>query len=93
MAMSRRGAANCGIDYFISGDDIMITEINARWTGRTLSGPILAATRRVNQPAVAFFDMVDCQDRDALEAFQREHLYAPGGGWRFFVYPHGVYPV
>ena len=24
---------NCGIDYFVSGDEVIVTEINARWTG------------------------------------------------------------
>ena len=71
--VSERGV-NCGIDYFISGDDIMITEINARWTGGLFPAQYLQRLG-VDQSAVAFFDRVDCQDREALEAFQSQHLY------------------
>ena len=74
--VSERGV-NCGIDYFIAGDEIMITEINARWTGGLFPAQYLQRLG-VDQPAVAFFDMVDCQDREALEAFQSQHLYAHG---------------
>ncbi len=87
--VSDRGT-NCGIDYFISGDDIMITEINARWTGGLFPAQYLRRLG-VNQPAVAFFDMVDCQDRDALEAFQREHLYSGGDGVFSYI-PMGFTP-
>ena len=44
---------NCGIDYFVSGDDVIVTEINARWTGGLFPAEFL---RRLNvsRPAVAF---------------------------------------
>ena len=87
--VSDRGV-NCGIDYFISGDDIMITEINARWTGGLFPAQYLRRLG-VEQSAVAFFDMVDCQDRAALEAFQSEHLYA-NGDTDFSYIPMGFTP-
>jgi hypothetical protein len=87
--VSERGV-NCGIDYFISGDDIMITEINARWTGGLFPAQYLQRLG-VDQPAVAFFDMVDCQDREALEAFQSQHLYAHGAA-EFTYIPMGFTP-
>jgi hypothetical protein len=87
--VSERGV-NCGIDYFIAGDEIMITEINARWTGGLFPAQYLQRLG-VDQPAVAFFDMVDCQDREALEAFQSEHLYAQGAA-DFSYIPMGFTP-
>ena len=87
--VSERGV-NCGIDYFIAGDEIMITEINARWTGGLFPAQYLQRLG-VDQPAVAFFDMVDCQDREALEAFQSEHLYAHGAA-DFSYIPMGFTP-
>ena len=68
----------------------MITEINARWTGGLFPAQYLRRLG-VDQPAVAFFDMVDCQDREALEAFQSEHLYADGTA-RFSYIPMGFTP-
>ena len=87
--VSERGV-NCGIDYFISGDEIMITEINARWTGGLFPAQYLQRLG-VDQPAVAFFDMVDCQDREALEVFQSQHLYAHGAA-DFSYIPMGFTP-
>ena len=87
--VSERGV-NCGIDYFIAGDEIMITEINARWTGGLFPAQYLQRLG-VDQPAVAFFDMVDCQDREALEAFQSQHLYAHGAA-DFSYIPMGFTP-
>ena len=87
--VSERGV-NCGIDYFIAGDEIMITEINARWTGGLFPAQYLQRLG-VDQPAVAFFDRVDCQDREALEAFQSEHLYAHGAA-DFSYIPMGFTP-
>ena len=67
---------NCGIDYFVSGDDVIVTEINARWTGGLFPAEFL---RRLNvsRPAVAFFDMVPCADAAAICDFQQRYLY-PG---------------
>ena len=87
--VSERGV-NCGIDYFISGDEIMITEINARWTGGLFPAQYLQRLG-VDQPAVAFFDMVDCQDREALEVFQSQHLYTHGAA-DFSYIPMGFTP-
>ena len=87
--VSERGV-NCGIDYFISGDNIMITEINARWTGGLFPAQYLQRLN-VDQPAVAFFDMVDCKDREALEAFQSQHLYVHGAA-DFSYIPMGFTP-
>ena len=80
---------NCGIDYFVSGDDVIVTEINARWTGGLFPAEFL---RRLNvsRPAVAFFDMVPCADAAAICDFQQRHLY-PGTG-AFSYIPMGFTP-
>ena len=80
---------NCGIDYFVSGDDVIVTEINARWTGGLFPAEFL---RRLNvsRPAVAFFDMVPCADAAAICDFQQRYLY-PGTG-PFSYIPMGFTP-
>ena len=81
---------NCGIDYFISGDEVIVTEINARWTGGLFPAEFLRRLS-VNQPAVAFFDMVSPSHSDAMRAFQREHLF-PASGDSFAYVPMGFTP-
>ena len=80
---------NCGIDYFISGDDVIVTEINARWTGGLFPAEFLRRLS-VSRPAIAFFDMVSCADLDAVHDFQGQYLY-PGGG-AFSYIPMGFTP-
>ena len=81
---------NCGIDYFVSGDEVIVTEINARWTGGLFPAEFL---RRlvVAQPAIAFFDMVPVAQSDAVRAFQREHLF-PAARGAFAYVPMGFTP-
>ena len=81
---------NCGIDYFVSGDEVIVTEINARWTGGLFPAEFL---RRlvVAQPAIAFFDMVPVVQSDAVRAFQREHLF-PAARGAFAYVPMGFTP-
>lgn len=81
---------NCGIDYFISGDDVIVTEINARWTGGLFPAEFLRRLR-IDSPAIAFFDMVPCADSEAMQAFQREHLF-PARGGAFSYVPMGFTP-
>lgn len=81
---------NCGIDYFISGEEVIVTEINARWTGGLFPAEFLRRLD-VTQPAVAFFDMVPVAQREAVRAFQREHLF-PASGNAFSYVPMGFTP-
>ena len=80
---------NCGIDYFVSGDDVIVTEINARWTGGLFPAEFLRRLK-VDRPAVAFFDMVACTDAAAICDFQQRYLY-PGTG-AFSYIPMGFTP-
>ena len=81
---------NCGIDYFVSGDEVIVTEINARWTGGLFPAEFLRRLA-ITQPAVAFFDMVPVAQVDAVRAFQREHLF-PASGDAFAYVPMGFTP-
>ena len=81
---------NCGIDYFVSGDEVIVTEINARWTGGLFPAEFLRRLA-INQPAVAFFDMVPVAQVDSVRAFQREHLF-PATGDAFTYVPMGFTP-
>ena len=81
---------NCGIDYFVSGDEVIVTEINARWTGGLFPAEFLRRLG-ITVPAVAFFDMVSVAQRDAVRAFQREHLF-PAEGDAFAYVPMGFTP-
>jgi len=65
---------NCGVDYFINGDDVIVTEINARWTGGLFPTEFL---RRLGiaESAVAFFDMVQVDDLERIKGFQLAHLH------------------
>ena len=80
---------NCGIDYFVSGDDVIVTEINARWTGGLFPAQFLQRLR-VASPAVAFFDMVSESEMESLKAFQLAHLY--GSDSAFAYIPMGFTP-
>ena len=81
---------NCGIDYFVSGDEVIVTEINARWTGGLFPAEFLRRLA-ITQPAVAFFDMVPVAQVDAVRTFQREHLF-PATGDAFAYVPMGFTP-
>ena len=81
---------NCGIDYFVSGDEVIVTEINARWTGGLFPAEFLRRLA-ITQPAVAFFDMVPVAQSEAVRTFQREHLF-PAAGDSFAYVPMGFTP-
>ena len=81
---------NCGIDYFVSGDEVIVTEINARWTGGLFPAEFLRRLA-ITEPAVAFFDMVPVAQSGAVRAFQREHLF-PAAGNAFAYVPMGFTP-
>ena len=49
---------NCGIDYFVRGDDIRIIETNARWTGGLFPAWMRKRLKLGNRPTVSFFDAV-----------------------------------
>lgn len=82
---------NCGIDYFIDGEEIIITEINARWTGGLFPAEFLRQLA-YSGPAFAFFDTVPVAELQQLRAFHRAALYEPGTQQDFAMVPMGFSP-
>ena len=68
---------NCGIDYFVCGDDIRIIETNARWTGGLFPAWMRKRLKLGNRPTVSFFDAVTVDRLADYRAFTDAHLYAP----------------
>ena len=81
---------NCGVDYFIDGDEVMVTEINARWTGGLFPTQFLGRLG-IGEPSVAFFDMVRVDELEDIKAFQLAHLY-PQKDAPFAYVPMGFTP-
>ena len=52
------GGLNCGIDFFVRGDDIRVIEINARWTGGLFPAELLKRLDARSEHSVAFIDML-----------------------------------
>lgn len=83
---------NCGVDYFIKGDDVMVTEINARWTGGLFPTEMLRRVGATQENAVAFVDMVRADKFERYLNFVDEHLYKETKG-PFAVVPLGCSPI
>lgn len=67
--------SNCGIDFFVGKDGgVIITEINARWTGGLFPAEILQQVDTGGRDAVPFFDMVLIEKRDAYMDFIDRYL-------------------
>ena len=49
---------NCGIDFFVHGDDISVIEINARWTGGLFPARLIERLGVGSEPCVAFIDVL-----------------------------------
>lgn len=85
---------NCGIDYFVRGDELMITEINARWTGGLFPAEFCRQLE-TDRNAIAFFDMVRRDYLEEFMLFQQSHLYDKDKTTAFAYVPMGFspYPV
>ncbi len=83
---------NCGVDYFIRGDEVMVTEINARWTGGLFPTEMLRRIGAGHENAVAFVDMVRADKFERYLNFVDAHLYKETKG-PFAVVPLGCSPI
>lgn len=86
--------SNCGIDFFIGKDgSIVVTEINARWTGGLFPAEVLKKLAE-SRDAVAFFDVVPVRLREAYVDFVDRYLVGSYEG-DFAVVPlgFGCFPV
>ena len=82
--------SNCGIDFFIGEDgSVVVTEINARWTGGLFPAEVLKQLSNENRDAVAFFDLVPKDHRDAYLEFVDEHLVGEYAG-EYAMVPLGI---
>jgi hypothetical protein len=66
---------NCGIDYFVSADELLVTEINARWTGGLFPAEMIRRLDLAGRGAVAFFDMVSRDGLPRYLDFSEQTLY------------------
>ena len=86
---------NLGIDFFIKhsgpGPDLLVTEINARWTGGLFPAELIRQLRLDEHQVVAFIDM--CPPERFLEyvAFQERHLFTRSQA-SFSIAPMGFAP-
>lgn len=72
---------NCGIDYFISDDETLVIEINARWTGGLFPAEMTKRLGLGDTDVVAFFDTVTVESLPRYQAFVAEHLYPQDGAF------------
>ena len=81
---------NCGIDFFIGKDgSLIVTEINARWTGGLFPAEVLRQIDTGGRDAVAFFDVVRKEGRDDYLDFIDSHLVG-GVDAEFSMAPLGI---
>ena len=81
---------NCGIDFFVGQDgSVIVTEINARWTGGLFPAEVLKQLKDETRDAVAFFDLVAQDKRDNYLDFVEQHLAGEYRG-EFAMVPLGM---
>ena len=84
--------SNCGVDFFIGNDgSVIVTEINARWTGGLFPAEILSQVNDTGRDAVPFFDVVSIDKRDAYVDFLDRYLVGRYAG-DFAMIPIGFAP-
>lgn len=72
---------NCGIDYFVGPDgDIVVTEINVRWTGGLFPTQAIGRIRPDGAEAVVCFDLVPSAELDRYLDFVGARLPGPDEG-------------
>ena len=82
--------SNCGIDFFVGKDgSLVVTEINARWTGGLFPAEVLKQVDTGERDAIAFFDVVRQDRRDDYLDFLDAHLIGETQG-SFAMVPLGI---
>ena len=92
-------AYNLGIDYFIRADhaadhlpELLVTEINARWTGGLFPAQLVKRLQVDHLDIVAFIDMCPPQHFAAYIKFLQDHLYQPSDPKPWSIAPMGFAP-
>ena len=90
---------NLGIDYFIRNPqaeptlpEMVVTEINARWTGGLFPAELARRLGVQDQPVVAFIDMCPPQHFNEYQRFLERHLYSEISTAAFNIAPMGFAP-
>jgi hypothetical protein len=67
--------SNMGIDYFIREDgDIIITEINPRWTAGLLPSEVLKRLGKTDQHTIGYFDLIRVADYEQYLDYVEQRL-------------------
>ena len=81
-----------GIDYFIGPDgEVVVTEINPRWTAGLFPTQILRRVNKARRDAVPYFELIRLDQYDAFQDFCAANLPNQGTG-DFSVMPLGFSP-
>ena len=83
---------NCGVDFFVRADELIVTEINARWTGGLFPAQMIERLNAGHRNAVAFFDLVRVAQIDDYLAFADRHLPDRAHDDAFSAVPLGFSP-
>ena len=86
---------NLGIDFFVkdagAGPDILVTEINARWTGGLFPAELIRQLNIGDRQVVAFIDMCPPDRFSEYVTFQARYLHTRTQG-EFSIAPMGFAP-
>lgn len=87
--------SNLGIDYFVGQDgSVIVTEINARWTGGLFPAEILRQSGTGGRDAVPFFDLVLIEKREAYVDFLDRYLLGEyEGDFAMAPFGFGCFPI
>jgi hypothetical protein len=90
---------NLGIDYFVRNPtanptlpEIVVTEINARWTGGLFPAELVRRLGVTDKPVVAFIDMCPPEDFDRYLQFLEDHLHGRTSS-PFSIAPFSIAPM
>lgn len=82
---------NCGIDFFVNGDDITLIEINARWTGGLFPAHLIKRLNAQHEHSVAFIDILNVAQLPQYQQFLLDNLHGSADG-SFRLIPMGFSP-
>ncbi|MEM7096775.1 MAG: hypothetical protein AAF541_00840 [Pseudomonadota bacterium] len=93
-------AYNLGIDYFIRAPQadntlppVIITEINARWTGGLFPAELVRRLGIRDQSVVAFIDLCPVAEFETYLNFLEANLYSASGDSSWSIAPMGFSPL
>jgi hypothetical protein len=93
LGYSEEEGLNCGIDFFVNGDEIKVIEVNARYTGGLFPAEILKriGVTSTEIGSVAFFDVVSREKLGIYLDFVESCLHGKSP-YNFSIAPMGFSP-